>query len=56
MLIDWGAIERRSIAKRAARKATQEQEVRGESDAWMRRRAKKLARRRLKEYDDGHSR
>jgi hypothetical protein len=51
-VIDLDAMKRGSIAKKAGRKAKIEQLRRGESDEWMAKRAKKLAQRKLKEYDD----
>ena len=51
-MIDLEAMQRRSIAKKAGRKAKIEQLRRGETDEWMAKRAKKLAARKLKEYDD----
>lgn len=51
-MIDLDAINRRSIVKKAGRKAKLEQLRRGETDEWLERRAKKLAARKLKEYDD----
>ena len=51
-MIDWDALNRRSIAKKTTKKAKLEQLRRGETDEWMAKRAKKLFARKIKEHYD----
>jgi hypothetical protein len=53
-MTDWKTeLERRSMAKKARRKAENEQIKLGKSHEWMEKRTKTIFERKLKEYDAG---